>query len=191
MDIYDLADKIENDPLITYASLKSAAGALKSAVTGCVIANKTGANHLSAGGISINFPRTSESWFEINNPQSDDFYSQLKFARASNWKYFLDTYYSNSIVNSNTLFYVVSAPNPYNPGAGRRLSIRNFPDNSHIRLKIYDLRGNPVRSLEADGELIEWDGTNDNGSTVASGMYFYVAKTALGSCKGKITVVKK
>ena len=47
-----------------------------------------------------------------------------------------------------------------------------------MRLTIYDSRGHTVRTL-VDGPVtagrhdIQWDGTDDNGSPVASGSYFY------------------
>jgi len=188
VDLYDLAYKIELSTVVGYMGLKLAAAAVETAVNDCVIANSTGPEHWNSGGISINFPISYEAWFETNNP--DNYYSQLKFAKDTNWNYFLNNFYDNSIFTPNTLFYVVSAPNPYNPNSGR-LAVRNFPESSHIKLKIYSLDGSLVRSIEADGEMIEWDGKNESGSPVASGMYFYTAKTALGTAKGKITVVKK
>jgi len=188
VDLYDLTYKIENSTAIGYMGLKTAAASVERAVNDCVIANSTGSNHSNSHGISINFPKSYESWFEKNNP--DDYYSQLKFAKETNWNYFLNNFYNTSVYTPNTLFYVVSAPNPYNPNAGR-LAVRNFPENSHIELKIYALDGSIVRSLETNGEMIEWDGRNESGSAVASGIYFYTAKTAAGTAKGKITVVKK
>jgi len=188
MDLYDLAYKIEQSTGISYLGLKTAASVVENAVNDCVIANSTGPNHSNSHGISINFPKSYEAWFEKNNPDGN--YSLLKFAQDSNWNYFLDNFYNNSVFTPNTLFYVVSAPNPYNPNSGR-LAVRNFPENSHIVLKIYAIDGSLVRSVENDGEMIEWDGRNDFGSKVASGIYFYTAKTAAGTAKGKITVVKK
>ncbi len=188
VDLYDLAYRIEHSTGISYMNLKSAASVVEKAVNDCVIANSTGPGHADSHGISINFPKSYEAWFEKNNPDGN--YSSLKFAQDSNWNYFLDNFYNTSVFTPDTLFYVVSAPNPYNPNSGH-LAVRNFPENSHIRLKIYALDGSLVRSEETDGEMIDWDGTNDSGSTVASGIYFYTAKTAAGTAKGKITVVKK
>ena len=37
---------------------------------------------------------------------------------------------------------------------------------------------------------IEAPGRNDDGSTVASGLYFYYAKTSQGNVKGKLSVIK-
>jgi flagellar hook assembly protein FlgD len=49
---------------------------------------------------------------------------------------------------------------------------------SKIKLTIYDLSGRRVRTL-ADGcqtagyQSLDWDGNNDEGNEVASGIYFY------------------
>jgi len=66
-------------------------------------------------------------------------------------------------------------PNPFNPTTVIRFHLR---ESGKIRLKIYDLTGKLVRTL-LDGELqageqkIFWDGRDQQGQTVASGVYFY------------------
>jgi C1A family cysteine protease len=66
-------------------------------------------------------------------------------------------------------------PNPFN----LRTSISySLPMASKIKLTIYDLSGRRVRTL-ADGcqtagyQSLDWDGNNDEGNEVASGLYFY------------------
>ena len=66
-------------------------------------------------------------------------------------------------------------PNPFNP-----TTIIRFHLNEHqnVRLAIFDLNGKRVRTL-LEGELaageqtILWDGRDQQGGTVASGVYFY------------------
>ncbi|MDD3642831.1 MAG: FlgD immunoglobulin-like domain containing protein, partial [Candidatus Krumholzibacteria bacterium] len=66
-------------------------------------------------------------------------------------------------------------PNPFNPST--RISF-TLPVKSHVSLRIYNVAGQLVKTL-ADGAMdagsheLTWDGTNNLGSSVASGVYFY------------------
>lgn len=188
VDIYDLAHIIEQNPDLDSAGLRNAAASVMNAVNNCVIANRVGNQHKNSHGLAINFPKTKDAWEIYNNP--DNYYMDLSFCQATNWDEFLANYYSKVLYGPQSLNYIVSAPNPYNPATGN-LSIINFPDNSVINLKIYSLEGALVREIDGSGNSVVWNGKNENDSTVASGIYFYVAKTQNDSCKGKITVVKQ
>lgn len=68
-----------------------------------------------------------------------------------------------------------AAPNPFNP----RTSIRfDLPRAGAVRLAVYDVSGRRVRTL-ADGPMaagvrtVTWDGKDDGGHDVASGIYLY------------------
>ena len=95
-----------------------------------------------------------------------------------------------SLAGIQSLSYVSSGPNPYNPKEGSFV-IRNLPKNlSYIKLKIYTFRGEIVRELYASSEVlkdgeISWDGKNEQNKTVASGIYFFRAETERGHHKGK------
>lgn len=65
-------------------------------------------------------------------------------------------------------------PNPFNPSTKIRFSL---PDNEKVRLEIYDIKGKLVNSL-IDSEFISagshestWNGKNNRGEQVASGIY--------------------
>lgn len=66
-------------------------------------------------------------------------------------------------------------PNPFNPSTTIRFHLNQ---NKRVRLFIYDVTGQLTRVL-ADGEFIAgdhtitWNGRNQNGVAVASGVYFY------------------
>ncbi len=66
-------------------------------------------------------------------------------------------------------------PNPFNPTTTVRFSLA---ENSRVVLAIYDVRGALVRTL-VDGprvageHRVEWNGDNDSGYRVSSGVYFY------------------
>ncbi len=65
-------------------------------------------------------------------------------------------------------------PNPFNPETTIQFSL---PQNSRIRVTIFDLLGRPVRQL-GDGEFtagehqLKWDGSNDFSQPVSGGVYF-------------------
>jgi hypothetical protein len=66
-------------------------------------------------------------------------------------------------------------PNPFNPMTTIKYSIAQDTD---VSLVVYDVSGQRVRTLvdnhqRADVYKITWDGINDSGQRVASGMYFY------------------
>ncbi|NWF88302.1 MAG: T9SS type A sorting domain-containing protein, partial [Ignavibacteriaceae bacterium] len=66
-------------------------------------------------------------------------------------------------------------PNPFNPSTKIQFSL---PQTEKVRIEIYDIQGNLVKSL-VDYELynagnyeLEWNGTDNNGNKVSSGIYF-------------------
>jgi hypothetical protein len=68
-----------------------------------------------------------------------------------------------------------NTPNPFNPTTAIRFSVAS---DTHVRLLVYDLAGRRVRTLvdgnkRADVYKVVWDGTNDAGQSVATGVYFY------------------
>jgi len=66
-------------------------------------------------------------------------------------------------------------PNPFNPSTTIRFAL---PKDAQVSLKIYDVIGREVRTLvnervSAGYQQVIWDGRNEFGAQVASGMYIY------------------
>jgi len=66
-------------------------------------------------------------------------------------------------------------PNPFNPSTNIRFAV---PFSSGIEITIYDLMGNTIKNvfsgnLNTGYHTILWDGTNNNGFKVSSGLYLY------------------
>ena len=80
-------------------------------------------------------------------------------------------------------------PQPFLPAVDSRLVFGGLPQNSTVR--IYNLNGGLVRALDDDvvGGLF-WDGTNEAGESVASGVYLYIITSDVGRRTGKIAVVR-
>jgi len=78
-------------------------------------------------------------------------------------------------------------PNPFNPVTTIRFDI---PQESHVRMDVYNVMGQRVRTLmngtmQPGFHAVRWDGTNDMGKSLASGMYIYRIQSS------KFTSVKK
>lgn len=72
-------------------------------------------------------------------------------------------------------------PNPFNPE-----TIINFdlPKSDWVKLKVYNLLGQKVKTLVNDmktagSHKIVWNGKDENGATVSSGIYFYKIETGI------------
>jgi hypothetical protein len=72
-------------------------------------------------------------------------------------------------------------PNPFNPATVIEYAL---PKVSEVKIQIYNILGQKVRDLvderqEPGYKTIPWDGTDDSGKEVSSGIYFYrmVART--------------
>ncbi|MFQ5599621.1 MAG: FlgD immunoglobulin-like domain containing protein, partial [Candidatus Krumholzibacteriia bacterium] len=73
-------------------------------------------------------------------------------------------------------------PNPFNPRTSLRFALES-PD--HVTLAIYDVLGRRVRTLIDDvlgaGPHVDfWDGLDERGVQVASGVYLYKLTTGSG-----------
>jgi hypothetical protein len=69
-------------------------------------------------------------------------------------------------------------PNPFNPTTSIKYALK---ENTKVILKIYNLLGQEVRTLvngnqEAGYKKVAWDGMNNKGTRVASGIYIYRIK---------------
>jgi hypothetical protein len=66
-------------------------------------------------------------------------------------------------------------PNPFNPETKISYSL---PKDAHVTLTIFNIVGQKVKTLvdelqDAGDKSIHWDGKDDNGNQVSSGIYFY------------------
>ena len=67
-------------------------------------------------------------------------------------------------------------PNPFNPSTSLEYAL---PEPTEVELAIYDVLGQKVQTLVAQQlqnagyYRLTWDGSDANGHTVSSGIYFY------------------
>ncbi len=87
---------------------------------------------------------------------------------------------------------VVAKPNPLNPATS--LDFRTSRPGQ-VRVDLFDSRGRLIRSLVAQSlaagpHSVPWDGTDDRGTRVASGAYFFRIQAPDGRQVQRVTVVK-
>jgi hypothetical protein len=84
------------------------------------------------------------------------------------------------------------APNPFNPETAVGFSLAS---KGQVSLAVFDVQGRRVRTLvnevrEAGPHVVRWDGRNDSGQSVASGMYFTRMEAEGFSATQKMTLLK-
>ncbi len=95
-----------------------------------------------------------------------------------------------SVPTSHLLF--LTYPNPFNSSTEIRYEL---PRAGHIILSIYNLLGNEICTLvnehkEIGHHTIKWDGKDNSGKQVASGMYFYKMESSNFNDVKKLRTVK-
>lgn len=83
-------------------------------------------------------------------------------------------------------------PNPSNPGTLIKYAL---PQESDVILVIYNILGQKVRVLVEDLQepgyyTISWDGKNEQGSAVGSGIYFYRIQAGDFTKTAKMSLLK-
>ena len=83
-------------------------------------------------------------------------------------------------------------PNPFNPSTTIRFSLN---EDSFVSLEIYNIKGEKVRTLVKDNlpaqyHTIVWNGRDENGKQVSSGIYFYKMKAGEFTSTRKMIMMK-
>jgi hypothetical protein len=82
-------------------------------------------------------------------------------------------------------------PNPFNPSTNLSFTL---PEAASYSMRIYNVAGQLVRSYQGMGSqglnVITWDGRDNSGSEVSSGVYFYKLTAAGNSATEKMVMMK-
>ncbi len=84
----------------------------------------------------------------------------------------------NFVIN-NGKYKLTNYPNPFNPTT----TIKYFlPKDSFVNLSIYNIKGQKIKELVNEikskgNNSVIWNGKDENGNSVSSGVYFYKIKT--------------
>lgn len=84
-------------------------------------------------------------------------------------------------------------PNPFNPTTKINF---NIPQNSNVRLEIFNIIGEKIATLISNKEYqpgsftVDWNGTNQFGNQVPSGVYLYKLSAGKFSSVKKMMMIK-
>lgn len=83
-------------------------------------------------------------------------------------------------------------PNPFNPNTTIRFSLK---DNAPVSVEIYNHKGQKIKTLvneakEAGTHSATWNGTDENGLSVASGIYYFKMNSGKFSSTKKMILMK-
>ena len=104
-----------------------------------------------------------------------------------------DVTYADPSPPTTLLLWLRNQPNPFNPTT--RISYR-LPATAVVKLGIFDLRGRAVRVLETGAahteglHSIRWDGHDDSGQPLPSGVYYCRLEAAGQTLSQKMLLVK-
>jgi len=118
----------------------------------------------------IKFEEPSVSLFSFNNP-----YGACPTCNGFGNVIGID----EDLVTMSTNILNDNYPNPFNPST--TISY-NLAEDSNVELTIYNLKGQKVKQLVSSNQLsagqhsVEWNGTDDAGKNVSSGIYLYKLK---------------
>ena len=111
-----------------------------------------------------------EGNFEIKSIVSDEEYSLETI-----WDVTVDPATgSGEIIPTSTILYQ-NHPNPFNPTTNIRFAVTNA---GNINISIYNIKGEQIKTLvntsyPVGEHNVVWNGKDNNGKTVSSGVYFY------------------
>jgi hypothetical protein len=85
-----------------------------------------------------------------------------------------------------------NVPNPFNPRTGIEFDLA---ENGFAELVVYDVAGRRVKALvreerSAGPHRVEWDGQDEHGDPVPSGVYYYALRTAQGCWMRRMTLLR-
>ncbi len=125
------------------------------------------------------------TWIQNDNMQPDS----TKEIWQGGMKRVRDLSIEEETVEQSVSDRVILMPNPCVDGTAFSL---NLPEDTEYRITIFDVAGRCVRRLEGKSsgsqESIRWRCTDDAGSLVGSGVYFYRFESEVLNTTGKVVV---
>ena len=102
-------------------------------------------------------------------------------------------YENNTIPQSQIL--ISNYPNPFNASTIITFTIPYDLTNSFVELNIFDVQGRLIKTIineqmPAGNYLVRWEGDNNKGNAVTSGVYFYNLKVSDRNVNGKMVMLK-
>jgi hypothetical protein len=157
----------------------------------------------SSGEVAYSLPITTEQWVSVDIPLSyfsdqgldltDIFQFKVDGGDGTTTIVWFDNWYfyggESSVVDDSHIGSIPSAytlnqnyPNPFNPNT---TILFELPENAFAKLTVYDITGKVVKVLvntekQAGYHSVTWDGKDEVGNSVESGIYLYTLTTSTG-----------
>lgn len=101
-------------------------------------------------------------------------------------------YKENKFIDEISYSLHQNFPNPFNPSTTIGFTIK---ETEFVNLKIFDLLGNEIKTLVNEIKTpglhyVVWDGDNNYGEKISSGIYFYRIQTERFSQSKKLLLQK-
>ncbi len=149
----------------------------------------------------LNAPANNFGWLLLsneNNNGSTKRFDSRQNPTAGNRPLLLVTFTTSSGVDQENgtrpaqFELAQNYPNPFNPSTIIRYGL---PKAGHVKLAIYSLSGGQVRMLrdaqqEPGFQQLTWDGTDETGGRVSSGIYIYRLETEGFTAVRKLTLLR-
>ncbi|MFC1566741.1 T9SS type A sorting domain-containing protein [bacterium] len=135
-------------------------------------------------------------FYTIKVPSGKICYARVRAKNAANLYSAWSPTKSIRLASQNELGSINIYPNPCYFERTSYVSIDLLPKNSNNKVNIYSIAGTCVRTLDSNDEIFDklnskigiWDGKNDDGEKVASGLYIFYVKTDKENKKEKIAI---
>lgn len=132
-----------------------------------------------------------DTYFHLDNTM---YYYWVQAIAEDSYSEKVQSYFRTFVAEEAPVQFSISNPypNPFNPATTIRYVI---PTDCHVELVMYDITGRKVAVLEDDmvragvHEAV-WDGKNENGATVGSGVYLYRFRAGNYRDNGKVMFLR-
>jgi hypothetical protein len=137
-------------------------------------------------------------YYDTNDLEIGDYHCTIKILSDSWFEKLVQTHLTVVTVEQNpdeisgVTQLLGNFPNPFNPSTRIKFVLA---EQSHTKLIIYNIKGQIVRTLlndtlSADDYSVTWNGRNDNGISVSSGIYYLQLNTPSQNMTRKILLLK-
>ncbi len=134
-------------------------------------------------------PNTQYFWrVRGSNPAGYGYFSGIRRFTTGEW-----VSNDDQFVGTPRLHLAQNFPNPFNPSTTISFGVREL--NKHVALKIYNTKGQLVKTLysgTADRHEyhLVWNGTDESGASISSGVYFYRLHTDESTLTRKMLLIQ-
>jgi len=147
-----------------------------------------------ASPVEVGYYGTTWSLEKVFKSTGDDYIYALSSSSLYIYESMIPTVVleEDNIPLKNDIFSLNCYPNPFNPNTSIKYSLTK---SSKVNLQIYNLRGELVRTLVDENKTIgnyniTWNGTDDAGLKVSSGVYIYTLTSDYFTSSKKMILLK-